>query len=80
MSKPSHRNSDHDAASTVFSVIDLLPAAPSDQLTATVSVLMFETDVSMVKLRVKDTPPEVTDALPETQLFDPPAGTAPALA
>ena len=63
----------------VFNVIDFVPTAPSDQLTATVRVLMFATEVSIVNVRVKETPPEVTVPVPETQLFDPPAGTAPAL-
>ena len=58
---------------------DFVPTAPSDQLTATVRVLTFATEVSIVKVRVKATPSELTVAVPETQLFDPPAGTAPAL-
>jgi hypothetical protein len=62
----------------VFKVIDFVPEAPSDQVTVTVRVLMFDTDASMVRLRVKARPPNVTVALPVTQLFDPPAGTAPA--
>src|SRR6266498_911643 len=57
---------------------DFVPTAPSDQLTATVRVLMFVTEVSIVKVREKDTPPEVTVAVPATQLFDPLAGAAPA--
>ena len=57
---------------------DFVPTAPSDQLTATVRVLMFATEVLIVKVREKDTLPEVTVAVPATQLFDPPAGTAPA--
>ena len=65
---------------TVFKVIDLLPTAPSDQLTVTVRVLMFETELSMEKLRVNDMLPEVTVALPVTQLFVPPVGTVPAFA
>ena len=63
----------------VFNVTDFVPTAPSDQLTAMVKVLMFATEASIVNVRVKETPPEVTVVVPETQLFDPPAGTAPAL-
>ena len=36
---------------------DFVPTAPSDQLTATVRVLMFATEVSIVKVREKDTLP-----------------------
>jgi hypothetical protein len=64
---------------TVFNVMDLLPIAPSDQLTVTVRVLMFETLASIDRSRVKETPPKVTVELP-VQLFVPPAGTVPAFA
>ena len=62
--------------------MDLLPEAPSDQLTWTVRVFKFATDASMVSVRVKVTPPNVTLAAPPAviQLFAPPAGTVPAFA
>jgi len=64
---------------TVFNVMDLVPIVPSDQLTVTVRVLMFETLASMDRARVKETPPKVTVELP-LQSFVPPAGTVPAFA
>ena len=57
---------------------DLVPIAPSDQLTVTVRVLTFETEASIARTRVKETPPEVTVEVPVTQLFVPPVGTVPA--
>ena len=59
--------------------MDLFPVAPSDQLTVTLRVFMFETEASMVRARVKDAPPDVTVEVPVGQLFVPPAGTVPAL-
>jgi hypothetical protein len=64
---------------TVLNVMDLVPIAPSDQLTVTVRVLMFETVASTERSRVKETPPNVTVELP-VQLFVPPGGTVPAFA
>jgi hypothetical protein len=58
--------------------MDFVPAAPSDQLTTTVSIFMLDTDALIVRVRVKETPPDVTFVAPVVQLFDPPDGTAPA--
>ncbi len=48
--------------------------------TVTVSVFKLVTELSMAKFRVKETPFIATVAFPLKQLFEPPAGTAPALA
>jgi hypothetical protein len=64
----------------VFNVIDLLPTAPSDQVTVTVRVFILATELSMAKVRVKEAPLIETVAFPLKQLFDPPVGVAPALA
>ena len=64
----------------VFNAIDLLPTAPSDQVTVTVRVFILVIELSMAKVRVKEAPLIEIVAFPLKQLFEPPAGVAPALA